>query len=309
MPHDFKLLEGIVAFVEVVNCGSFTRAAEQSGHSTSFISKQISKLEERLGVRLLNRTTRSLSLTPEGTIYFKQSQQLVLDAELAVDAVGGKQQVPKGVLKISCAVSFGLSRLRPVLSQFTSRYPEVDIELELNDRKIDMVAEGFDLLIRGTASKVEDSSLIYRRFLRAHNLVIAAPSYLEKYGEPKHPEELSHHRTISYSNSPQPMVWSFIGLDGEEMQVKVKSQVLTNSSQMEVALCAAGQGITRMPSFNIGNELKNGEIVEILTKYPPQSVDMHLVYSSKRHMSLKLRCFIEFILESLGNETDKDELS
>lgn len=301
MAYDSNLLSGVVTFVEVVNSGSFTRAAEQGGHSTSFISKEITKLEERLGVRLLNRTTRSLSLTPEGEQYFKQAQQLVLDGEEAVNAVAGQQQEPKGVLKISCPVSFGLSRLQPVLAQFTARYPQVDIELELNDRKVDMIAEGFDVLIRATSLKIDDSSLIFRRFAESYSVVVASPAYLAEHGTPNTPEDLSEHRTISYSLLPQPKLWQFTSQTGAELTVPVKSQILTNGSQMNLALCVAGQGITRMPSFNMGNELESGELVEILADYQRQAVDLYLVYPSKKHMSQKLRCFIDFITTSLGD--------
>lgn len=137
-----QLLDGVVIFAEVVGRGSFTRAAEESGHSTSYISKEISKLEARLGLRLLNRTTRSLSLTPEGEFYYRLCQQIINDAEQAEAALGGGTAEPRGRLRVSCPLSFGLSRLRPVLAKFTDRYPAVNVELDLNDRKVDIVIVG-----------------------------------------------------------------------------------------------------------------------------------------------------------------------
>ncbi len=295
-----RLLDGIVVFVEVVASGSFTKAATNMGHSTSYISKEINQLEERLGVRLLNRTTRSLSLTQEGELYFQQCQQIVFDAEQAENAMGGRQQKPKGTLRISCGVSFGLSRLRPVLAQFIEQYPEVNIDLDLDDRKIDMIAEGFDLLIRAS-TQLDDSSLVSRRFMRSQLVVIASPDYLSKYGTPAHPTELSEHRTISYSNLKHPCQWEYRDKQGKMQQVQVSSQVITNSPAMELSLCLAGQGITRLPRFNLTGEIERGELIELFPDYPSRDVDVYLVYASRKHMSSKVRSFIDFIIEAMSD--------
>ncbi|WP_434360984.1 LysR family transcriptional regulator [Parasalinivibrio latis] len=300
MAFNTQLLDGMVVFTEVVNSGSFTRAAESMGHSTSFISKEINKLEERLGVRLLNRTTRSLSLTPEGKIYYQQCSQLVLDAQELENALSGHQQSPKGVLKISCPISFGLSQLRPVLSEFTERYPGVVLDLDVNDRKVDVVADGFDVVIRASAA-LEDSSLISRRILTSATVTLAAPSYLKKYGTPTHPIELVNHKTMSYSNIKNHHLWPYHDKDGNLIEVEVKSQVLTNSSQMEIALCVAGQGIMRMPLFNLNGELERGELVELFPDYVRIPVEVYLVYASRKHMSSKVRCFIDYVVEAIGD--------
>lgn len=300
MSVSFKLLEGIVAFVEVVSNGSFTKAAEISGHSTSYISKEISKLEERLGIRLLNRTTRSLSLTPEGELYYQQCQQIVNDAEQAEQFMTGQQQKPKGLLRVSCPVNFGLSKLRPVLAKFTSQYKGVQLELELTDRKVDMVAEGYDVVIRASV-QLEDSSLISRRFMRSKAITVAAPRYLRKNGLPKIPSDLVQHQTISYAYLKQPKVWLYTDKDGQPMQVNVDSQVVTNSGEMNLALCIAGKGITRIPLFHLSNELEQNELVELFEDYPKTDIDVHLVYPSRKHMSSKVRSFIDFVIAELGD--------
>lgn len=290
-----KLLDGMVVFVEVVNSGSFTVAAQNTGHSSSYISKEINKLEERLGVRLLNRTTRSLSLTAEGERYYQQAQQIAFDAEQLESEISGSQAEPKGLLRVSCPVSFGLSRLSPVIGKFIEMYPRLDLELELNDRKIDMVAEGFDVLIRG-AAHLEDSTLVTRRFIQSYGLTIASPEYLKKAGTPKHPKELPEHKTLTYTNLKRPDIWKYLDEQGQEFWVKVNNNVTTNSPELELALCLSGQGIVRLPGFNLQDQIERGQLVELFPSLPKTNIDLYLVYASRKHISLKVRSFIGFIL-------------
>ncbi len=300
MAFNAALFDGMVIFTEVVNSGSFTQAALNSSHSTSYISKEINKLEARLGIRLLHRTTRTLSLTPEGELYFQQCQQLIEDAQVAENAITGQQEKPQGRLKVSCPVSFGLSNLRPILSQFTEQYPEIVLELDLNDRKIDIVAEGYDVAIRAS-KQLDDSSLISRRIRRSYAVVIASPDYLQKHGTPKHPSELSQHKTISYSYIRQGNSWDLIDQDGQTIHIPIKSQVVTNNSYMELALCMAGQGITILPHFHLHDEVEQGKLVALFTDFPRLPIDIFMVYPSRKHMSAKVRCFLDFIMEHLGD--------
>ncbi|MDD9155156.1 LysR family transcriptional regulator [Aliivibrio sp. S4TY2] len=299
MAFSSTLFDGMVIFVEVVTSGSFTQAALNSGHSTSYISKEIGKLEERLGVRLLHRTTRTLRLTPEGELYFQQCQQLIEDAQMAENSITRQQEKPKGRLKVSCPVGFALSRLRPILGKFTDLYPDITLELDLNDRKIDIVAEGFDMALRAS-HQLEDSSLISRRFLRSRAITIASPDYLKKYGAPLHPNELSEHKTIGYAYVKQGAVWDFVDKDNHPIAVPLQCQVITNNSFMELSLCLAGQGITRIPHFHLTDELETGKLVELFADYPKLTIDIFMVYPSRKHMSAKVRCFMDFIFEHLG---------
>ncbi|MBD1570591.1 MULTISPECIES: LysR family transcriptional regulator [Aliivibrio] len=300
MAFNSALFDGMVIFSEVVTSGSFTQAAHNSGHSTSYISKEIGKLEERLGVRLLHRTTRTLRLTPEGELYFQQCQQLIEDAQMAENSITGQQEKPKGRLKVSCPVGFALSRLRPILGKFTDLYPDITLELDLNDRKIDIVAEGFDMAIRAS-HQLEDSSLISRRFLRSRAITIASPDYLKKHGAPLHPNELPSHKTIGYAYVKQGAVWDFTDKNSQPLAIQLNSQVITNNSFMELSLCLAGQGITRIPHFHLTDELETGKLVELFADYPKLTIDIFMVYPSRKHMSAKVRCFMDFISEHLGD--------
>lgn len=289
------LFDGMAIFVELINQGSFTKTALASGHSTSYISKEINKLEQRLGVRLVNRTTRRLSLTAEGQVYYPQCLQIVLDAQQTQGQLLGHQSEPTGKLKVSCPTSLGLSLLQPILSDFMDAFPKVTLELELNDRKVDLVAEGVDIAIRAS-QKLDDSSLISRRIMSSDVLVVASAEYLLQHGTPHTIEELPQHKTISYSNNKQPDLWRFIDDQGQAKTVKVASHILTNSSKMEVALCVAGKGIMCMPRFNLDSELEDGRLIELFKHLPKHQVDVFLVYPSKKHMSSKVRCFIDFVV-------------
>jgi DNA-binding transcriptional LysR family regulator len=295
-----RLFDGMVIFVHIVKSGSFTLAADISGHSTSYISKEINKLEARLGIRLLHRTTRSLSLTQEGELYFQLCQQIIEDAEQAENAIIGNQGEPQGRIKISCPISYGLSNLSPILSQFTEKHPKIQLELDLNDRKVDLISDGFDVVIRAT-EHLEDSSLISRRITQSEALVLASPSYLAKHGVPQHPSELAQHKIINYSNLKQPNIWLFNDHNGSAIQVHVESHVLTNSSTLEIALGVAGQGIFRVPRFALKDELKTGVLVELFSDWPKTSIGIYMVYPSRKHMSAKVRSFIDFVVEELGD--------
>jgi len=292
-----KLLDGMVIFAQVIDSGSFTNAAQASNHSTSYISKEINKLEARLGVRLINRTTRSISLTPEGELYYRQSQDIINDAQQVELQLAGHQQEPQGYLKVSCPVSFGLSRVRPVLASYMIKYPKVVVDLELDDRQVDMVSEGYDVVFRAS-DQLEDSSLISRQIMSSRGVIIAAPAYLKKFGTPKHPSELSAHQTISYSRAKNHNLWRFESEGGEEIMVKVSSHLITNSGEMELAMCVAGQGITRIPRFNLNGELERGELVELFTDFTPRLLNVFLVYPSRKHMSSKVRSFIDFMSQA-----------
>ena len=295
-----KLLDGMVIFFHVIKSSSFTLAADITGHSTSYISKEINKLEARLGVRLLHRTTRTLKLTHEGELYFQLCQQIIEDAEQAENAIVGNQGEPKGRLRISCPISYGLSNLSPVLSRFTEKYQKIQLELDLNDRKVDLIADGFDLVIRATVH-LEDSSLISRKITQSEALVLASPSYLAKHGVPKHPYDLDRHKIISYNNLKHPNIWRFQDKNGEAIQVHVESHVLTNNATLEIDLAIADQGIIRIPRFALKDELETGALVEVFSDWPKPSIGVYMVYPSRKHMSAKVRSFIDFVIAQLGH--------
>ncbi|MGF1754856.1 LysR family transcriptional regulator [Vibrio makurazakiensis] len=294
-----NLLDGIVIFVELVKRGSFTNAALSTNHSTSYISKELSKLEERLGVRLLHRTTRTLSLTPEGKEFFERCQQLVEDAQTAESAVSGGQLEPQGHLKLSCPVSFGLTKLQPILVKFAQKYPKIHLDIDINDRKVNVIEEGFDIVIR-TSNSLEDSSLVCRKLCTTYGVTLASPQYLEMYGTPDNPLELAQHKVITYNLSQHPSRWTYIGKDGKALNVNTESSITTNSPQLELAMCLAGQGITRLPKDHISNEVEDGRLVELFKEYPALQIPTYLVYPSKKHLSAKVRHFIDFTVNELS---------
>ncbi len=295
-----NLLDGIAIFVQVVQSKSFVNAAEKMKHSTSYISKEVSKLEARLGVRLLHRTTRTLSLTSEGEVYYQQCQQIIEDALQVESSLSGRQQIPQGRLKLSCPVGIGVSRIRPILAEFLAKYPKITLDIDLNDHKVDLVADGFDVVIRA-AVQLEDSSLISRRFMNSTSLTLASPEYLKNHGTPLQTEDLVDHQMISYRNLKTPETWQYTTKSGQKTQTHVKSRVSCNNSEMMISLCLAGQGIIRMPLFNLREEVESGKLVPLFEDLMPINIGVYLVYPSKKNMPAKLRCFIDFIMEKLGD--------
>lgn len=199
------LLDGLAVFVGVINTGSFSAAARALGHSTSYVSKVITRLEKRLGSRLLNRTTRTISLTDAGQAYFERFNHIVIDAENAERSISQLQDTPRGLLHLNAPVSFGLNYLRDYLPEFMHRYPEVQLEVEFNERMIDVVAEGYDVVIR--AGEIKDSNLVARRFTTSKAVVIASPNYLKQHDRLLEAKELEQHDCITYSLIPNPTLW------------------------------------------------------------------------------------------------------
>ncbi|PHR83917.1 MAG: LysR family transcriptional regulator [Colwellia sp.] len=295
---DSKLFDGIIIFTQVVKCGSFFKAAEVTGHSNSYISKTINKLEARLAVRLLNRTTRSLSLTPEGKVYFEQCQQLVLDAEDALGLLSQSHVQPKGLLKISCPVAFAQGYLQDFLSKYLLRYPEVELQLDLNDRRVDLIQGGFDLVIRAT-DQLEESSFICRKIYSCKSYTVATRDYLQRFGRPIKPEELIEHQCLCYSNLKTPKRWHYVEPNGHEIQVDVSAKLLCNSAQMELAMVKAGHGICRLPEFAMEQEIKDNSLEILFSDYPPPIINVYAIYPSRQHLSPKVRCFIDLLVEHM----------
>ena len=296
--QDAKLFDGMVIFSQVVSCGSFSAAALAMGHSNSYISKEINKLEARVGVRLLNRTTRSISLTPEGQVYYEQCQQLVFDAHDAISQLTQSHIEPKGFLKISCPTSFAESHLQGVVSKFMHQYPQVNLVLDLNDRHVDLVQDGFDLVIRAT-EQLAESSLVCRKIYSCKGYTVASPDYLKRHGVPQSPEQLKSHQCICYSNLKQANKWSYTHANGVDSQVEVKAKLLCNSASMELAMVLAGHGICRLPEFVMEQALKEKKLVVLFSDYLEPTIDVYAIYPSRKHLSPKVRCFIDLLVDNM----------
>ena len=216
-------------------------------------------------------------------------------------ALTGHQVQPKGRLRISCPTSLGVSRLQVIFARFLCQHPLVELDVDLNDRKVDLVTDGFDALIRASG-QLEDSSLISRRIMRSRAVTVAAPEYLEKHGTPQVPVDLMDHFCITYSNLKQPNAWAFKDKQGNEEVVTVKDRFTTNSSALEVAMVKAAHGITRIPYFIAEEALNANEIVEVLPDYSFTEIDVFIIYPSRKHMSSKVRAFIDFVVRELAEE-------
>lgn len=288
------LLDGLAVFVGVINTGSFTAAAQALGHSTSYVSKVITRLEKRLGCRLLNRTTRTISLTDAGRSYFERCNQIVIDAENAERSIIHLQDTPRGLLRLNAPVSFGLNRLRDHLAEFMHRYPEVQLEVEFNERMIDVVAEGYDVVIR--AGEIRNSNLVARRFTTSKAVVIASPGYLKQHGRPVLADELAQHDCITYSLIPHPTVWEF-SRDGSHTSVTINPRIICDSAELEVAMVKHGIGISRLPLFSCQQEILNGQVETILDDYDELEIGVYAVYPHRQYLTAKVRAFVDFLVE------------
>lgn len=294
-------LTDIAIFVKVVESGSFSAAADKLDLSRAAASKSVSRLEERLGARLLNRSTRRLSLTEAGTALYGRSRDALAalqEAELAVDRL---QSVPRGTLRVSGPVYFGVHHLTPVLAEFLERYPDVDADVQLDDRLVNIVEEGFDVAIRVT--ELKDSSLVSRRLAPCRSVVCASPEYWERRGKPLHPEDLAAHNCFVYSNLSSPNVWRFIDADDRETAVHVRGNLRFNNTEMARTAALRGMGVIRLPTFYVGDDLREGRLAPVLPDYRVAfQASIYAVYAARDHLPPKVRAFIDFLAERFGPE-------
>lgn len=290
----------ITAFVRVVEAGSFARAAERLGVSVSAVSRQVAELEAHLAVRLLNRTTRRLSLTEGGQAFYERSVQLLADLDEAEVAVTSASIEPRGTLRLTCSATFGARHLAPAVAAFTSRYPQMRFYAELSERIVDLVEEGFDLAVRVGATGSQN--LVARKIGSSRIVCCAAPSYLELHGEPREPEHLATHACMTYEYLPTRNVWSFRDPRGGERSVRIAGPVHANNGRFLEALAAEGAGIVREPDFIVGPDVRAGRLKAILTEFEPAPLPIYIVYPSRRHLSAKVRAFADFLSERFATE-------
>lgn len=287
----------IAVFVQVVDSGSFTAAAERLVLSKSVVSKYVTRLENRLGVQLLNRTTRRLSLTEVGRIFYTKSQSGLQQLEQANDEVMRFQGAPLGTLRINAPMSFGVLHIAPVLADFLSLYSELSVDINFDDRKVNLVEEGFDLAVR--ISELPDSSLVARRLGPCRHTVCAAPEYFQRHGIPHQPEDLRDHNVLTYRYQQSPAEWNFLSPEGTYISVAVSGSLqMNNSMALREALLQAC-GITLVPTFIVGADIKAGRLQSVLTNYRMLEHSIYIVYPQRRHLSPKVRAFIDFMIERI----------
>ncbi len=289
----------MTAFVRAVELGGFSTAARDMGLTPSAISKLVTRLENRLGVRLLNRTTRKLALTPEGEAYFNRSQRILADIHDAESEVALFRAQPKGLLRINVGTAFGMHQLAPALPDFLARNPELRIELTVTDRVVDLIEEGADLGIRlGT---LPDSSLVARKICDVERVVCASPAYLKRNGVPKRPDDLSRHNCLAVSYSPSLRRWPFASGDAVR-HVEVAGNVSANTAESLLQLALLGVGIIRLSDAIVGEAIRDARLVALLQDvHHAEPLPLHAVYPQGRHRSPRVAAMIEFLVERFGD--------
>lgn len=283
-------------FTRVVDTGGFSAAARSLNLSPSAVSKQITRLEDRLGVRLLTRTTRRLSLTEEGDAFYHRVKRILADIEEAEQAVSMTKVSPRGYLRVTTSVAFGESQIVPIVPEFLDRYPEVTLELSLSDGVVDLVEEGFDLAVR--MGKLSSSAMVARKLGENRRRIVAAPSYIEKFGMPQAPDDLNHHNCLCFAGHPYLNDWPFRHPDGRRQVVRVHGNFVANNGQSIYDLLVSGHGISRAAEFLICKDLSDGRLVELLGDYLEDDPSpIHAVYPDPRHLSPKVRAFIDYLVE------------
>ena len=285
--------EGVSEFVGVAETQSFTAAAKKLDTSVAQVSRRISSLEERLAVKLFNRTTRRVSLTEAGQLYYQQCKQLVEGLELAELAVTQMQSTPKGLLKVTAPVTSGEQQLAPLLHQFLERYPQVDLDLMLTNQKLDLIEMGVDVAIR--LGRLQDSSLIAKRLSSRQLFVCASPSYLEQYGEPHTLSELSHHQCLVGSVD----YWRFRDSKSEK-SLRVSGRIHCNSGYALLDAAIRGLGLVQLPDYYVQPALESGELVEVLSNYRDEREGIWALYPQNRNLSPKVRLLIDYLAEQLS---------
>jgi len=294
-------LGSIEQFCKAAELGSFTAAAEFFGVTPAAVSRSISRLEKRLGVRLFSRTTRSMKVTNEGELFWKECQIALDQIAEAERAITGAQTVPKGLLRISVSAAYGTFRLLPLMPKFTAAYPQIDIELSISDKIIDFVEEGFDLAIRLGIQR--DSRLVAYKLEDASLGVFAAPDYLAKKGTPHSLNDLDTHDCIQYisPNSGRPMHWLFTDDKGDEIELPIRSRLrVLNDALGCVAWVNAAGGIYQTYRFAAAGAVKRGDLVEVLSDYGGRSRPFSILYPQNRHLSAKVRAFVDFLRSAVS---------
>jgi|ERR1019366_1207328 DNA-binding transcriptional LysR family regulator len=291
------ILTSMRVFATVVGTGSFTGASDRLDMSRAMVSKYVINLEEHLGTRLLNRTTRRLSLTESGSAYYERCLQIISDVQEAEQAAGQLTTKPRGTLKITMPVAFGLHRLGPVIADYVQLHSEVKLDISLSDRYVDLIEEGFDLAIRiGT---LPESRLVARKLGVARSIVCASPAYLKQHGSPTQPADLTNHSCLGYTYTNSGNEWRLKSEDIEEV-IHIAGAIKANNGDMLRLAALNGAGLIFQPLFIVEEDLQTGRLVQVLSVYTSTEFGIYAVYPSRKHLSAKVRTFVDFLVGRLG---------
>jgi len=287
-------IDAMQAFVAVADLQGFAPAARKLGLSPSGVTRLIAALEERLGARLLQRTTRSVALTDVGARYLERARQILAEIEEAEASAQAERTLPSGRLVVSAPFEFGRLHVSPIMSEYLKRYPEVSGDLRLSDRMINLVEDGVDLAVR--IGHLADSSLVARHVGEMRRIGVASSGYLKSHGEPVTPEAVASHQTIQFGAATAPPDWRFVR-DGREVRVAPTPRFATNSADAAIQYAAQGGGLTRVLAYQAADAIKNGRLKIVLAKFEPPALPIHIVYPTSRLLSAKVRTFIDLVID------------
>jgi len=294
-------LASMRVFATVVEAGSFAGAARRLDLSRAMVSKHMAQLEGRLGARLLNRTTRRLSLTESGSVYFSHCQQILKDLEEAELAATRLTASPRGTLRVAAPLEFGMMHIGPLLPDYLALYPDIRLDFSLENRLVDLVEEGFDVAIRLGA--MPETGLIARKLATDGFVVCAAPHYLQRHGVPRVPADLARHSCLHYTGLATGTEWRFIGRDGEHA-VRMEGKLHANNADLLRSAALGGAGIIVVPRFLVGADIRAKRLQTLLTEYKTKELGIYVLYPSRKYLSAKVRSFIDFLVSRLGPESD-----
>lgn len=289
-------------FSQVVESGSFAAAADKLALSTSATSRHVAELEAHLNTRLLNRTTRKVSLTESGRAFYERCVQLLADLEEAEQEASRAAVVPRGTIRLTSSVNFGARHVAPAIAEFLARHPEVRFDVSLSDRIVDLVEEGFDLAVR--IGPPGSGNLVARKLGEARIVPCASPAYLAAHGSPAAPEELARHNCLTYEYVTPRNLWRFRDPAGEQRSVRVGGNLHSNNGDLLAEVAARGGGIVFEPAFIVGPEVRAGRLVPLLQDFEPAPVPIFAAYPSRKHLSAKVRLFVEFLAGSFADSKD-----
>jgi DNA-binding transcriptional LysR family regulator len=281
-------------FAKVVETRSFSEAARRLGMSKSMVSKQVTRLEQSVGARLLNRTTRAMSLTEAGQVFYEHCARIVEEFEQARMAVGRFHSEARGNLRISASVAFGTLHIAPALPEFLARYPDVRIDMSIGDRLVDLADEGFDVAVRITNEP--SPNLVARKLAGVNRKICATPAYFQLHGVPEAPTDLARHNCLTYTHFNPQDTWRLRGPDGD-IAVPISGNLRLNDDEALSAAVLGGLGVALLPTFIIGGDVQAGRLTAVLSDYVPSERHIHAVYLPNRHLPAKVRAFIDFLVE------------
>jgi DNA-binding transcriptional LysR family regulator len=290
-------LQRMAIFARVVETKSFSEAARRLGISKSVVSKQMTQLEKSVGARLLNRTTRAMSLTEAGAVFYEYCARIVEELEEAKQAVGQLHSGPRGLLRVSAPVAFGTMHVAPALADFLAAHPDVQVDMEIKDRFVDLADERFDVAIRIT--KEPGANLVARRLATVNRKICATPAYFKRHGIPRTPRDLERHNCLTYTYFNPQDPWRLRGPDGD-ISVAASGNLRLNDDEALSEAVLKGLGIALLPTFIVGKELQAGRLKAVLSEYVPPERHIYAVYLPTRHVSPKLRAFIDFLVGRFG---------